>query len=429
MDAAIVGIVTPVSDLQGLRRWWAGPLDVEGLALDAVDAVRAATRAVAAVRGLTVDLSTSTELIAASFAAVEHLRVAGRAPAGWAPFSGFFEANDGWARSQGNYPHHAAAIAGTLNVAAKEDLIEAARELSADEIERRVTAAGGIATVVRSEQLWANHAHARATAGEAWRTTTIGVARQQLGKLPAGLPLEGVRVLDLTRVIAGPTCSQVLACLGADVLRIDPPQTPELLEQYLSNGMRKRSAQVDLAASMETVRRELLAHADVVLVGYRPGALARFGLDADSLAADHPTMIIGSLSAWGERGPWRDRRGFDSIVQAATGIADVYRHGNRPGALPVQALDHATGHVMAAGVMAVLASGNGGVVRTNLLGAARELLARPRSNGEEVTLDVPTVTVASPYGEVVTVPPPLLLDGRYADGDINGYGVSRLAWA
>lgn len=422
-------MVTAVSNPDELRRWWAGPLDVEGLALDAVDAVCSATRAAAAARGLAMDVSTSPKLVAASFAAVEHLRIAGQEPEGWAPFSGFFEASDGWVRLHGNYPHHAAAIANTLKIDTKDELIRAAATLPAADIEERVTAAGGIATVVRSENAWATHPHARATAGEAWHTTTVGGSRQGLGKLPGRLPLEGVRVVDLTRVIAGPTCSQVLACLGADVLRLDPPQTPELPEQYLSNGMRKRSAEVDLAAGAETVRRELLPSADVVLFGYRPGALARFGLDADSLSADRPDLVIGSLSAWGEHGPWRGRRGFDSIVQAATGIAEVYEGDGRPGALPVQALDHATGHVLAADVIALLASGSGGVARTSLLGAARELLARPRSAGVEIALDVPTVTVASPYGDVITVPPPLLLDGRYAVGDISGYGAARPAWA
>lgn len=422
-------MVPVVSDPGELRRWWAGPLDVEGLALDAVDALCSAIRAAAAARGLNVDVSTSAELVAASFAAVEHLRVAGRAPEGWAPFSGFFEVRDGWVRVHGNYPHHAAAISSALNIASKAELIQTVADLTAAEIEQRVIAAGGVATVVHSEDAWAAHPHGRASACEAWRSTTVGGLRQVLGKLSGGLPLEGVRVLDLTRVIAGPTCSQVLACLGADVLRLDPSQTPELLGQYLSNGMGKRSAEVDLSASAETVRRELLPSADVVLLGYRPGALARFGLDADSLADDRPDLVIGSLSAWGEHGPWRGRRGFDSIVQAATGIADVYGSDGRPGALPVQALDHATGHVLAADVIALLASGYGGVVRASLLGAARELLARPRSAGEEMALDVPTVTVASPYGDVVTVPPPVLLDGRYAVGDISGYGASRLVWA
>jgi len=411
-----------------VRRWWSGPLDVEGLALDAVGRVCSATRDVAAARDLAIDVSTTPELVAASFATVDHLRIAGREPEGWAPFSGFFEAYDGWVRLHGNYPHHAAAIAGALGASSKQELVDAISRLATDEIERRVTAAGGIATVVRTEREWATHPHGRATAADPWWTTSVGARRAPLRPLTGGLPLAGVRVLDLTRVIAGPTCSQVLACLGADVLRVDPPRTPELLEQYLSNGMGKRSVEVDLAVDADILRHELLASADVVLLGYRPGALAAYGLDADTVATDRPRLVVGSLSAWGEHGPWRDRRGFDSIVQAATGIADLYGDGSRPGALPVQALDHATGHVLAAEVISLLARGHGGVVRTSLLGAARELLGLPRSAAPEVSLDVPTVTVDSPYGALRTVPPPILLDGRHALGDVSAYGSAGLTW-
>lgn len=410
------------------RRWWSGPLDVEGLALGAVEAVCTAARSAVAARGLPITVSTSHELVAASFAAAEHLRIAGKEPEGWAPYSGFFATSDGWVRLHGNYPHHAAAIDDALAVSSKNELIETVAALPSSEIEARVIAAGGIATVVRDEHEWATHPHGRATADDPWHTTALGASRRRLPALDVGLPLAGVRVLDLTRVIAGPTCSQVLACLGADVLRLDPPRTPELLEQYLSNGMRKRSVEADLTTSAETVRRELLPSADVVLLGYRPGALARFGLDADSLAGDHPGLIVGSLSAWGEHGPWRDRRGFDSIVQAATGIAEVYRNNGRPGALPVQALDHSTGHALAAEVMTLLARGYGGVARTSLLGAARALLSRPRSASAEVALEVPTVTVHSPYGELTTVPPPLLLDGQYVVDAVGGYGTGNLAW-
>jgi crotonobetainyl-CoA:carnitine CoA-transferase CaiB-like acyl-CoA transferase len=418
-----------VADVKQLRRWWRGPLDVEGLALDAVGRVCAATQQAAAARGLSVTVSTTPELVAASFAAFEHLRVAGRAPQAWAPFSGFFEAGDGWVRLHGNYPHHAAAVTTALGAGTKDELIATAKDLAAADIEQRVTDAGGIATVVRTERGWAEHLHGRATAGTPWHATRVGAPRRTLPPQQDGLPLEGVRVLDLTRVIAGPTCSQVLACLGADVLRIDPPQAPELIDQYLSNGMGKRSAEVDLATDAETLWRELLPEADVLLLGYRPGALAKYGLDADTVAADHPGLVVGSLSAWGEEGPWRDRRGFDSIVQAATGIADVCASADRPGALPVQALDHATGHILAAELISLLARGSGGVVRASLLGAARVLLARPRSIAAEVTLEAPTVTVDSPYGPLVTVPPPVLLDGRHLVAEVTGYGASRPTWA
>ena len=120
-------------------------------------------------------------------------------------------------------------------------------------------------------------------------------------------------MLDLTRVIAGPVAGRTLAALGAEVLRIDPPALPELPEAHLDTGPGKRSALLDLA---DAERREaLLAGADVLLTGYRPGSLDRFGLDR------HPQLVHVSLSAWGTAGPWAGRRGFDSLVQVASGIA------------------------------------------------------------------------------------------------------------
>jgi hypothetical protein len=408
-------------------RWWECPLEVERLAFGSVDAVVAATRELAASRGLSADVATTPELVAASFAAIGHLRVDGRTVDPWAPLSGFAEASDGWVRLHGNYPHHAAVIESVVGAATRETLQERVRHWTADDVEREVTASGGIATVVRTVDEWKAHPHARATAGDPWHEIDTGPSRSPLP--PADLPMSGVRVLDLTRVLAGPTCSQMLACLGADVLRLDPPTRPELLDQYLSNGMGKRSAELDLSRDLDRVRTELLTHADVVLTGYRPDALGRFGLDAPSLQADHPRLVVASLSAWGDHGPWGTRRGFDSIVQAACGIATLCADDRRPGALPVQALDYATGYVLAADVITLLARGRGGAVRASLLGAARTLVADGRrTRGQVAPIDVPTVEVSSPHGSLLAVPPPVTLDGRTLERGVGGYAASAPAW-
>jgi crotonobetainyl-CoA:carnitine CoA-transferase CaiB-like acyl-CoA transferase len=141
----------------------------------------------------------------------------------------------------------------------------------------------------------------------------------------APLPAAGVRVLDLTRVIAGPVCSRYLGALGADVLRLDPPHLPDLEPSSPADTLLgKRSAFLDLRDEAGARRlEELLADADAVLLGYRPGALTRFGLAPEDLADRHPGLVIAQLSAWGFTGPWADRRGFDSIVQAASGIAAI----------------------------------------------------------------------------------------------------------
>lgn len=131
-------------------------------------------------------------------------------------------------------------------------------------------------------------------------------------------------MLDLTRVIAGPVATRTLALLGADVLRLDPPGLPELPDQHTDTGFGKRSALLDLVPDRERFE-ELLAGADVVVTGYRPGALDRFGLGAEALAERRPGVVVAQLSAWGATGPWAGRRGFDSLVQVATGIAHVER--------------------------------------------------------------------------------------------------------
>jgi crotonobetainyl-CoA:carnitine CoA-transferase CaiB-like acyl-CoA transferase len=194
-------------------------------------------------------------------------------------------------------------------------------------------------------------------------------------------PLAGVRVLDLTRVIAGPVATRTLALFGADVLRIDSPQLREIEFQHLDTGADKQSAVLDLASDRD-VLEELLTTADIVVSGYRPGALERFGLDAESLA--DRGIIPATLSAWGVEGPWSSRRGFDSIVQAASGIAWLStKDGSAPGALPAQALDHSAGYLLAAGIMTSLRrrreDGTIWAVRTSLARMAVELLDLPRA--------------------------------------------------
>ncbi|UBH25004.1 CoA transferase [Micrococcus porci] len=411
------------------RRWWAGPLDVEQLAWGAVEDARDAVQALVDARGQGWRVGTSPELVAASFAAIEHLRVVGEPVASWAPMSGFVRAVDGWVRTHANYPHHAAALGRALGATDRASLERAVAGRTALDVEEAVHDAGGIAVAVRRATQWAAHPQGVATSGEPWVSVDAGRERAPLSG--GALPLDGVRVLDLTRVIAGPAGSQLMACLGADVLRIDPPARPEIDAQFLSNGMGKRSATADLAEH-RTELEALLAGADVVLLGYRPGSLDRFGLGPDALAQRHPHLVVGSLSAWGERGPWARRAGFDSIVQAASGVALACSpdDGATPGALPVQALDHATGYALAAGVVRLLVEGRAGVVWASLLGAARTLLGFAAPPEERVAeLGVPHVTVRSAAGTLNTVPPPLTLDGASVERDVAGYGAASLRWA
>jgi crotonobetainyl-CoA:carnitine CoA-transferase CaiB-like acyl-CoA transferase len=213
-------------------------------------------------------------------------------------------------------------------------------------------------------------------------------------------PAVGVRVLDFTRVIAGPVCARYLGALGAEVLRLDPPDLPDVEPgQPADTLLGKRSAFLDLRDEAGARRLDaLLADADVLLLGYRPGALERFGLSPEQLAARHPGLVVMELAAWGHTGPWRERRGFDSIVQAASGIAAVEAGPDgEPGALPCQLLDHGTGYLAAAAVLAALTEqrkhGGSHLARLSLGRTAHWLLGESKVGGLAAT---PSATEARP---------------------------------
>ncbi|WCH90652.1 CoA transferase [Streptomyces moderatus] len=320
--------------------------------------------------------------IATAFVSERHLLVDGRAPVWFAPLSRFWRTADGWVRTHANYPHHRAGLLAGLGMTQDDpDAVGAVlAERSSHEVEQAVYAAGGLAVALRTPREWAAHEQASAVARRPLvEHERFGTARARaippLDGTPL-LPAAGVRVLDLTRVIAGPVATRTLALLGADVLRLDTPLLPELLDQHTDTGFGKRSATLDLAADRRTFE-ELLATADVVVTGYRPGALDRFGLSARALAERRPGLIVAELSAWGAYGPWSERRGFDSLVQVATGIAATEGSAEQPGALPAQALDHGTGYLLAAAVLRALTEradqGDGRCVRLALARTARWL--------------------------------------------------------
>ncbi|MEU4209477.1 CoA transferase [Streptomyces sp. NPDC026206] len=302
--------------------------------------------------------------VAAAFVSERHLRVDGRAAATFAPLSRFWRTADGWLRTHANYPHHRARLlaalglpssdtAGDEALAARVAGLLATRE--AAQVEEEVHAAGGLAVAVRTPHEWTVHPQGAAVAQRPLLSLER-IAEAPVRKLDGGsgrLPAEGLRVLDLTRVLAGPVATRTLALLGADVLRVDSPSLPESRDTHADTGFGKRSAVLDLARSSDRATFEsLLATADVVVTGYRPGALDRHGLSPMALAERRPGLVIGQLSAWGTYGPWGGRRGFDSLVQAACGIAATEAGpGGGPGVLPAQALDHGTGYLLAAAVL------------------------------------------------------------------------------
>ncbi|WP_030548828.1 CoA transferase [Streptomyces albus] len=401
--------------------------------------------------------------VATAFVSERHLRIDGRAPVTFAPLSGFWRAADGWVRTHANYPHHRARLLGALGIGDTGDDRAAAAALAAElasrparEVQETVYAAGGLAVAAADGPAPAAHPLAETrsagpritgtriagpgstetrTAGP--RTAGEGPARELP---PAPLPAAGVRVLDLTRVIAGPVATRTLALLGADVLRVDPPGVPEFADAHADTGMGKRSALLDLSApGARDTFESLLASADVLVTGYRPGALDRHGLSPEALLARHPGLVLAQLSAWGWSGPWAGRRGFDSLVQAACGIAAAEAAGDdgRPGVLPAQALDHGTGYLLAAGILRALTdrrtTGHGRHLRFSLAGTASWLLhgIRPAPLEGEPYAPEPWLTeTASPCGTLRHALPPV----RYAGAPANWsrppglWGTDRPVW-
>ncbi|UKA71691.1 MULTISPECIES: CoA transferase [unclassified Arthrobacter] len=446
-------------DAYSPRHWWSGPLDVEGLALHSVEAAAAALNLFEGTPGR---FRTTPALTAAAFDSFGHLRIAGRKPQGFAPLSGFHRTSDGWIRTHANYPHHEQRLLQALGAASPEEAERQLHSMAALEAEAAIQGKGGIAAAVRTRSEWLDSDMGRAAGLGPWiafdfadgATAGLGLEESAAATVAAngteaspgmshnGSPLDGLRVLDLTRVIAGPVATRLLAALGADVLRIDPPAFPEIEDQFVDTAFGKRSAEADLSVpDIQHKLRQLLAAADVVVAGYRHGALDRFGLNPRELLALYPRLAVVTLDSWGSAGPWSGLRGFDSIVQAACGIAHVYGKENddgewRPGALPVQALDHATGYGVAAAAIHLLGRrrwmGTGGAAHLSLARTAEELFALGRNAELPSELPAPDYRSRdSTYGELRYVGPPLMDGDQPLDYPFPPppYGGTPLAWA
>jgi hypothetical protein len=299
-----------------------------------------------------------------------------------------------------NYAWHREAALQVLGCAL-EDAPAAIAEREAVELETALHAEGGVGAAVRNETRW------RAIAGP----PPPLVERRDLGSA-APRPARRLRVLDCTRVIAGPVATRTLAVHGADVLRVDAPHLPEIPLQAWDTLPGKRSTLLDLGDA--EIREQLLAEADVVVAGYRPGALDRFGLAPEALAERHPGLVVVTLSAWAPRGPWSTRRGFDSLVQAACGIAVDEGTADRPGALPAQVLDHATGYLAAAGALLAVErqrrEGGSPHLRFALAGTAAWLQSLPRAAPEDVP-DVDPAPYLAEKGRFTLAAPPGTIGG------------------
>lgn len=298
---------------------------------------------------------------AIGFRSERYLRIDGRPPGeGWNAIAGFYRAaGDRWLQLHTNFPHHLDAVTRVLGVPAERDAVAGAiAGWDADALDRAVTAAGGCISVLRTAAEWQSHPQGRAVTGMPLLTIDrIGDAPAE----PAGTgdrPLSGVRVLDLTRVIAGPVCGRVLSAHGAEVLRVGAAHLPEVVSVLIDTGFGKRSTHLDLREPAGRSQLDWLGtRADVFVQSYRPGSLARRGFGPEDLARRRPGIVVVGLSAYGAAGPWAGRRGYDTLVQTACGIAEEEgraRGLERPAHVAAALLDHATGWLAAFGIMAVL---------------------------------------------------------------------------
>ena len=309
-------------DPRELARWEVtGPRTTLASTFSVTDAATAAVGAslLAATLGSGARVAVDTRQLAVAVRSERYVRRDGRSGGNpFDPLSAFHRTSDGWLRLHANYAWHREAALQVLGCA-ESGAQAAIAQREAVELETALHAAGGVGAAVRTEAHW------RAVAGP---PPPLVELRDLAGAAPR--PARRLRVLDLTRVIAGPVATRTLALHGADVLRVDAPDQPEIPLQAWDMLPGKRSALLDLDDAGK--REELVAGADVVVAGYRPGALERFGLAPEALAARHPGLVIVTLSAWGTDGVWGSRRGFDSLVQAACGIAVEEGRPDAPGA-------------------------------------------------------------------------------------------------
>ncbi|MET0322242.1 MAG: CoA transferase, partial [Duganella sp.] len=343
----------------------------------------------------------------------------------WDAVAGDYATADGWLRLHTNAPHHRRAALDVLGCAADRAAVaQAVARWQGAALEAAVVEHGGCAALMRSADDWRAHPQGLAVAAE----PLIHVAHWPAPGAAAwpatgARPLAGLKVLDLTRVIAGPVATRFLAGYGADVLRIDPPDwnEPGVIADVT---LGKHCARLDLHRAPDRARFEaLLAQADVLVHGYRPDALARLGYGEAFRRRHNPGLIDVCLDAWGWTGPLAGRRGFDSLVQMGCGIAERgmrAQGGGKPAPLPVQALDHATGYLMAAavvrGLIARLTERRAMQARLSLARTAALLMAYP-ATGDEARLadaeddDWSPAREQTDWGPARRLKPPVALAG------------------
>ncbi|MEV6826738.1 CoA transferase [Amycolatopsis sp. NPDC051102] len=407
---ALTGSTPGAFELTGTEDVLPGRYRVPAAATASIVAATLAAGEMLRLRGIDPGVVTAdTRHAAAAFHSEQLLRVDGvGAESVWAPLSGNYRTADGWVRLHCNYPRHEAAVCWGLGVPGTRGAVEkAVAGRSAREVEHAVVSAGGAAAELRAPEDWAAHPQ-----GEAVASLPL-VSLEPIADAPkrtlfySDRPLGGIRVLELTHVLAGPVAGRVLAAHGADVLHVGAAHLPRVEALVRDTNQGKRSAFVALDTEGGRARlKKLISRADVLVQSFRPGALERIGFGPAELAELRPGLVIADLSAYGWEGPWARRRGFDSLVQMSNGMAFS---PDGPSPLPVQALDHATGWLTAAAVMTALrrqvTDGGTWRARLSLAGTGRWLdsLGRKDPAGSSVDYSDLMEEADSGYGRLTRV--------------------------
>ncbi|WP_456619143.1 MULTISPECIES: CoA transferase [unclassified Bradyrhizobium] len=319
-------------------------------------------------------------------------------PPAWDAIAGVYRTGDNrFVRCHTNFPHHRDAVCKVLGCEPEREKVQAAlMQWKGEDFETAAYAAGGVVALMRSYDEWSALPQARAL------TELPLLSIEKIGEAPpkpwpkGDRPLSGLRVLDLSRVIAGPVAGRTLAAHGADVLLVSGPELPAIPWLTIDTGRGKLTTFIELKSEAGQAQlRELLKQADIFSQGYRPRALAALGFAPEQAASINPGIVYVTLSAYGHAGPWAKRRGFDSLVQTTTGFnhAEGRAAGiDGPKELPAQMLDHATGYLMAFGAMMARArqarEGGSWHVRVSLAQTGRWLWNLGRLEGGLNTPDI-----------------------------------------
>ena len=312
-----------------------------------------------------VERSVAVDMRAAVLECTGYFSIDGREPDKWDKLSGLYRCRQGWVRIHANFAHHRDGALRLLGLAPGPHTERRAVETEllkwdAPSFEDAAASAGLVVAAARSFEQWDAHPQGKALAQQpllVWEKIDDAAPRPWPPLAHDAPPLAGMRVLDLTRILAGPVCGRTLAAYGADVMLVNSPNLPNI-ESIIETSRGKLSTHIDLASEAGRASlHSLLSDARVMVQGYRPGGLAARGFGPDDAARIRPGIVYISLSAYGHTGPWAERRGFDSLVQTATGFndAEMLAAGeNKPKPMPVQILDYASGFLMAFAAQAAL---------------------------------------------------------------------------